>query len=171
MVLLCVSAKHEETGRFGRRLTKQLLHTRGSAYSVGHWAGKTEKWKTRSLLSCSARSRRPAHTAASTNHDQGCICIVPAPRLHGQEETVSRTADIHGYLLMLLINKCVTWIKRSRGGVFLSKLLWINVFPPNFTRNIVMLVRHGGHVTLNFWGKKMAEHFHSITFELTLKVQ
>lgn len=71
MVLLCVSAKHEETGRFGRRVTKQLLHTRGSAYSVGHWAGKTEKWKTRSLLSCSARSRRPAHTAASTNHGWG----------------------------------------------------------------------------------------------------
>ncbi len=45
------------------------MHTRGSAYSVGHWAGKTDMLKTRSLLARSARSRRPAHMTVSANHE------------------------------------------------------------------------------------------------------
>lgn len=47
IVLDCVSMKHEKLDVW-RRLTKFLIHTRGSTYSTGHWTGKTDKPETRS---------------------------------------------------------------------------------------------------------------------------
>lgn len=44
------------------------MYARGPAYSMGHWTGKTETTKTRSVLPFFARSRRPAHMTISTNH-------------------------------------------------------------------------------------------------------